>query len=377
MWQGAMRAPKRTREVVWLGAASLLLLIILLVSVSYLRARSVRAELAELQERTGLSLVTIQNRSILAVVFSRRAAVKVRNLPGGIGALSPDGSKVAFISESQTGDLAISRTDGSDFREYRNVRMPTNSCVCWSHDRSKLVIGSMNTGSLSSSLQLVDVGSGLAQEIAKIGRVTSQCWSPDNKNFVFEEEASLRVYDVDERRSHELLAKGSQATWSPEGNQIAFLDNDTYYVVDPRGTNEGRALFKKWHAESGLWWSPDSRFVAYVSQASSLEGGLLALDSEVYWLRVRRLQDNYESRIAGVGGGESYEWVTNKELFREGVSNYGYAPVALGEHSGEVFLVGNVTKQGWYPLKGAETIPLVVAAAGGLTPGGQGGLHLY
>ncbi len=194
--------------------------------------------------------------------------------------------------------------------------MPTNSCVCWSYDASKLVVGSMNTGSLSASPQLVDVGSGLAQEIATIGRVTSQCWSPDNKRFVFESNTSLRVYDVEQKRSHDLQTKGTQATWSPDGNRIAFLDNDTYYTVDPGRTKERRPLFKKWHAESGLWWSPDSRFVAYVSQASSLEGGLLVPDSEIYWLRVRRFQDNSESRIAGPGGGESYEWITNKDLLR-------------------------------------------------------------
>ncbi len=59
------------------------------VSVSYFRARSVRADLAQLQEQTGLSLVTVENRSILVVVFSRGSVVKARDLPGAMGAYHP------------------------------------------------------------------------------------------------------------------------------------------------------------------------------------------------------------------------------------------------------------------------------------------------
>jgi len=241
------------RMVARLSRASLILLIIVFGSFSYLRAwqrRSVRTELAQLQGRIGLSLVTVQNRSILAAVFSRREVVKVRDLRGGIGAMSPDGSEAAFVSDWLPFDLVISRTDGSNFREYRNVRMPANNCICWSYDKSKLVIGSMNTGRLSAPLQLLDVRSGLAQEITKIGRVTSQCWSPDNKRFVYESDERLRVYSTEEERSHDLPTAGTQATWSPDGKRIAFRDKDTYYAVDSAGTNEKRVLFKKWHAES-------------------------------------------------------------------------------------------------------------------------------
>jgi Tol biopolymer transport system component len=278
-------------------------------------AQSVRAELTHLQKQTGLSLVTAENRSILAVIFSGRSLTKVRDLPGGIGAISPDGIQVAFVSESLPFYLRISRTDGSDYREYQSVRMPPNNCICWSHDNSKLVIGSMNTGFLNASVQLFDVRSGVAQQIAKVGRVTSQCWSPDNKHFVYESDANLRVYDIEEKRSSDLQVKGTQATWSPDSKRIAFLDDYTYYVADATATKDRQALFQRWHAESGLWWSPDSRFVAYVSQAGLLEGGLLP-DSELYWLRVRRLEDNSESKVAWAEGLACYEWVTNRELLR-------------------------------------------------------------
>jgi WD40-like Beta Propeller Repeat len=318
---GALSMQTRPSAILRLFRAKLLLVIVVFGSLLYLAVanhhKSVLADLTRLQKQKGLSLATTENRAILAIIFSRSSVTKVRNLPGGIGAISPDGTQVAFVSESPPFYLCISGTDGSDYREYRNVRMPGNNCVCWSHDRSKLVIGSLSTGGFSNaSVQLFDVRSGVAQEVAKVGRVTSQCWSPDNKHFVYESDANLNMYDVEGMHSNDLQIRGAQATWSPDGRRVAFLDNDTYYVANATETKERQALFQRWNAVSGLWWSPDSRFVAYVSQAGLLEGGFLALDSELYWLRVRRLEDNSESRVAWAEGLACYQWVTNRELLR-------------------------------------------------------------
>jgi len=44
------------------------------------------------------------------------------------------------------------------------------------------------------------------------------------------------------------------------------------------------------------------------------------LDSEVYWLRVRRLQDNSETKVAGATA-QNYEWVTKEDLLRNAPLN--------------------------------------------------------
>lgn len=333
---------------------------------------SARTELSRQQERTGLSLVTLENWGIQVVVFSQREMVAAKRVPG-MGVLSPDGTEVAFAAgQSAPGrspHLAISRTDGNDLREFPSIQIPPNNRMCWSNDKSKLVTNTPNGTVANPPLRLVNLSSDSSQEITSGGSVTSQCWSRDSKQLVYEANGVIRIYDSETGRSS-VLVKGREATWSPDGNRIAFLDGDTYCALSPSGTGK-EALFKKWHAISGLWWSPDSRFVAYVSQAGLLEGGL-TLDVETYWLRVRRLKDNSESRVAGVGGGESFEWVTNTDLFKAAESNYGHAPLLPPGHDGEVFLVGNIAKQGWYQLKTGETILEVVAAAGGLTPTAKG-----
>src|SRR5437016_14469449 len=87
-----------------------------------LQGDSVRVEPEWLQFQTSLSLITVENRSFLVVDFSRRSVVKVRNLTGGIGAISPDGTMIAFVADSpaMSDNLAVSGIEGSDFRVYRN-----------------------------------------------------------------------------------------------------------------------------------------------------------------------------------------------------------------------------------------------------------------
>jgi hypothetical protein len=128
---------------------------------------------------------------------------------------------------------------------------------------------------------------------------------------VFENEGSIQIYDTASGKIRD-LAKGVNPTWSPDGEWIAFREHDTYYAVRPTGLGK-RELFHKKNVTSGLYWSPDSRIVAYVSLAGVLEGGL-SLDVETYRLRVRRLEDHSEDWVAnGVSCCINYDWVTNPQ----------------------------------------------------------------
>jgi hypothetical protein len=343
-----------------------------------LPGESVSAELARLQEQTGLSLVRVAD-AVQVVLFSRSLMIKADGLPAkakllpdgtGPGEMSPDGDEIAFaVRPGLRGPahLGISRTDGSEFREYLNLQYQNlGDDLCWSYDKSKLAMTVRNTESVPNrnpTLQIVDLSSGNTQEIDSQGSVSSQCWSPDGKQLVYEAREHVQMYDVQANRSN-LIAQGRHPTWSPDGNWIALLEHDTYYKISPSGT-ERQVLFKKWHSQSGLWWSPDSRLVAYVSQAGILEGGF-SLDVESYWLRVRRLKDGAETRVAGESA--NYQWVANTELFRAAQTYLSRAPGVPDQGIHKVGLVGQVAKPGEYPLQAGETILQLLAAAGGLTP---------
>ena len=72
-----------------------------------------------------------------------------------------------------------------------------------------------------------------------------------------------------------VLARGQNSTWSPVGDWVAFCDHGTYYSLHP-GEGTPQKLFHRKRAASGLYWSPDARFVAYVVE------DWFALDVESY-----------------------------------------------------------------------------------------------
>src|SRR5260370_40257173 len=87
-----------------------------------------------------------------------------------------------------------------------------------------------------------------SQEIDSQGSVTSQCWSPDGAQLVYEAGGNVQMYDVQANRS-KAMGQASHPTWSPDENWIPLLDHDTYYKFRPSGA-EIQVLFKEWHRQS-------------------------------------------------------------------------------------------------------------------------------
>jgi len=296
-------------------------------------SESVRDELARLQKENGLSLVLV-DQTIEVMILAGKGNSKEIKLPQGgtDGELSTDGTEVAFIISRGVGShLVISRTGGTDLKEYPDVE-PEPQHMCWSHDKSMLVLqarivqeGSNLESTLAAherqptpTLQILDLRSGKPREINRQGTVTSQCWSRDDKQLVYEISGEIRVFDVETNRS-QAVSTGRSPTWSPDGNNISFVRNDGYYSVSSSG-NEQRRLFKKFQPVSGLFWSPDSQFVAFISEGRFLECGF-ALDVETYCLRIRRMTDNEEWRVLPANAYSLCQWVVSKELLSTIVKN--------------------------------------------------------
>ena len=317
-----------------IGMAFCVVALVMLAQAS--TRESVRAELIRLQEQTGLSLVSFGggggSGNLDVVIFDSRHVAEKELLKESVGegAISSDGSSIAFELRRKTGRtfstpsenevpeigsrLGIVHHDGSDLREYPDLGDPYYPC--WSFDKSALALSAKNLKQgkdAAQSLQILNLGNGTTEEVEAKGYVTSQCWSPDGKQVVYQADHTLRVYDIQEKKSR-TLTNGQYATWSPDGNWIAFLEDDGYYAIRPSG-NERKRLFKKKDALTALWWSPDSRFVAYVSRNRFPEG-LWSPLIEQGRLRVRRLEDNAEDWVANFyieGYVPSFQWVKGIE----------------------------------------------------------------
>jgi hypothetical protein len=283
--------------------------------------RSVRDELVKQQGETGLTIAWYENDGPEIVKFDKRAVLRGRGLPGqsvGDGTISRDGTQIALqlhYAAGQISTLGIIRADGSNLREFSNVeRLSPRG---WSYDMSRLAVLVINAQQSRLSLNVLDLGSESVTDVAVLTQpdaLTTQCWSPNGKEIVYATDGHVTIQNLGESKTT-TLAVGTDPTWSPDGNWIAYLDENehSYYAIHPSG--EGRKkLFHNRHLVAGLYWSPDSRIVAYV-----VEEGFLFMDVETYRLRVRRLQDNSDDWIANsdLGCCENLQWVTKPQLFEQ------------------------------------------------------------
>jgi dipeptidyl aminopeptidase/acylaminoacyl peptidase len=278
----------------------------------------VRAELIRMQAQDGLTIAWYDPHGLEIVKFDKRTVLQGKNVRvqfAGGGTISRDGTQIAFQLRRPTKDpaltLGIMKADNTDLREFLNVVSPGQ--MCWSNDMAYVAMLTVIKNMPSFSLKVLDLESQSVRDIAPAERITSQCWSPDGKEIVFESGGNVMVQSVEVAKPR-ALAVGSGPTWSPDGNWIAYLDKHehSYYVIHPSGEGK-KKLFHRRNGMAGLYWSPDARIVAYV-----VEEGFLFMDVETYRLRVRRLEDDSDDWVANedIGCCENIQWVTSKELLR-------------------------------------------------------------
>jgi WD40 repeat protein len=262
--------------------------IIVISSARSFGSESIRSELIRQQNDKGLTFGWTENGDFHAVLFKEHRVVSLRD------------PKLAHS------------LDAFDFNDHRGH---FQLALCLSHDQRKAVVWEQKSG--EANLEIFDRESKLvrvfASNVAQLEtRVTSQCWSPDDTQLVYGIEGATKIYETRTDTSR-LLVTGKGPTWSPDGDWIAFLDHGTYYAIRPDG-GDRKTMFHSNGAVSALYWSPDSRIVAYVRELGFLNGGFL--DAEANQLRVRRLQDGSEDRLCpdNVSYDGNYQWLMSDEL---------------------------------------------------------------
>jgi hypothetical protein len=284
---------------------------VLIFAAQNFGTESVHDELVRLQEQQGLTLAWTDNNALSSEYLGRPE----KGTP--FRAVLFRERKVIPFSDSAT---AI-RPNGFNLKEIPGRVTPE---LCWSHDRSRVAVVALTSDEVgleifdrqTKEIQAFDSPAPVRDETVYF---TSQCWSPDDKNVVYVMGSSVKVHSVDGGpQSIRVIAQGTGATWSPDGQWIAFLNHGVYYAIHPDGTGKRKVFHNHWGtAVSALYWSPDSRIVAYVRELGFLQGG--ALDAEVNQLRARRLADGDETTLCpdSVDSAADYQWVTSPELIKE------------------------------------------------------------
>lgn len=281
---------------------------VLIFAVQNFGTESVHDELVRLQEQQGLTLAWIDDNSQVTAFMGQKTSAdpfravqfkgrRVVPLKGSAPPLQPPGFKFSDIPRLATIDL------------------------CWSHDQTKLAATMNRSG--EGILGIYDLRTKTTQtfdsHVGQVFHFTSQCWSPDDRRIAYAVEQNVKVFSPGTGNSSILvIAQGTDVTWSPDGQWISFLDHGTYYAVHPDGTGRRKLFHNHWGtAISALYWSPDSRIVAYVRELGFLQGG--ALDAEVNQLRARRLSDGDEETLCpdSVDWYADYQWVTSSEFVKK------------------------------------------------------------
>jgi Tol biopolymer transport system component len=253
-----------------------------------------------LQERTDLSrsLITGQHGDARLLFSEARGA-------GGLNvgpSLSPDGSRVVFLSEKDRLSIEMFLADVDSGRILRRITKNAtdphleslqfiNSAGAWSPDGRMFAFGSVVKGTAAITVIDPDTGARIRElKFPQLGEIFTPTFSPDGRRIAFSGLVGgvmdLFVTDLERgelRRLTNDLYSDLQPAWSPDGGSIAFVTdrfstdlatlhygNYRLAVIDP-DTGEIQALpvfGKGKHIDPQ--WSADGQGLYFVTDVSGI-----------------------------------------------------------------------------------------------------------
>ena len=141
---------------------------------------------------------------------------------------SPDGSRIAFVEQDQTGNshVYVMNADGTNPAQL-TIFATGDGSPEWSPDGTKFAFGRKVSGTFQV-LVMNDDGTGLVQLTSSPGGSFNPAWSPNGALIAFDSNRSgtRQVYvmnsDGSTQASVPNTTGGSGPTWSLDGNRIAF-----------------------------------------------------------------------------------------------------------------------------------------------------------
>ena len=255
-------------------------------------------------------------------------------------ALSPDGSRVAYLASTDTGyDVFVRGMDGGAALRLTHDTLAKGH-LTWSPngDRVAFVAADVLAEGGTAAIYVLPLAGGGPRKLVDLPSWSFGLdWSPDGRTLAYADAARgekprIVLFDIQTRSARPISqSSGSSGdvkpVFSPDGARLAFLRNDALerqqvVLVDLPGGGEGRPLSPSPQQLRGLDWAPDGASVI-VSARSGRKFGLWRLP----------LADNAAPEPFPTEGGE---------LFNPSVSRNGLIVVEEVEQDRDVWSAGFV-----------------------------------
>ena len=186
--------------------------------------------------------------------------------------ISPDGSRVAFTrvwvdveADEYRTAIWIVEADGAGLRRLTSGERDTQPR--WSPDGSRLAFVRATEAGKPGQLCVLPMEGGEAAPLTKLEKgVSDPAWSPDGRRIAFTSRTNPALDTPDAKKpKHEPGRLVTQPVWRM--NDEGFFDADRLphlWVIDAAG-GEPRQITRGRFAEGAPRWSPDGRFLMFLS----------------------------------------------------------------------------------------------------------------
>lgn len=185
-------------------------------------------------------------------------------------AWSPDGRKIAFVSNRDNGVDRIYVMDSDGRNLMLLTKTSSGNSPSWSPDGRKIVF-SRNKG--GRHICVMDADGGNQMLLTHVGFNTLPAWSPDGKRIAFvSHNNSIIVMDVNGTNREKIIGEELPwgfPSWSPDGLRIAYESRRQMLfiqisVVKTYGRGGIKRLTHQPPNKTRPAWSPDGDTIAYV-----------------------------------------------------------------------------------------------------------------